>query len=167
MNVTRCTGEGQGSCRRCEKQGRWNRNWMSLLFRIEWLDGCYCYECMKQIVKGDGQTTRYQEICKAINIKPYQWQMDYATTGAAIFPKERQSGRTTAIMLHTLLLDPQNAYELFLLLSSDPDFHPPISQMVWYYNHYTHLVRLCRAAGIELHHIERQDFVNEITRREW
>lgn len=49
MKVTRCNGEGQGSCRRCETNGKWNRSWMSLLFHIEGMEGCYCSECVEAI----------------------------------------------------------------------------------------------------------------------
>lgn len=28
MKVTKCTGEGQGSCKRCLEKGKWNINWM-------------------------------------------------------------------------------------------------------------------------------------------
>lgn len=49
IKVTKCTGEGQGSCKRCEDNGKWNRSWMSLLSRIEGLPGCYCSDCVEQI----------------------------------------------------------------------------------------------------------------------
>lgn len=49
IKVTKCTGEGQGSCKRCEDNGKWNRNWMSLLSKIEGLPGCYCSDCVEQI----------------------------------------------------------------------------------------------------------------------
>lgn len=46
--ITKCTGEGQGSCCRCNERGIWNRTWMCFLNRIE---GCYCNDCTKEIVK--------------------------------------------------------------------------------------------------------------------
>ena len=33
MKVTRCTGEGQGSCKRCSDNGKWNRNWMCFFMK--------------------------------------------------------------------------------------------------------------------------------------
>ena len=51
MKVTKCDGEGQGSCKRCADNGKWNRNWMSFLNKIENLDGCYCDSCTRDIVK--------------------------------------------------------------------------------------------------------------------
>ena len=46
-----CTGEGQGSCKRCNDYGLWNRHWMSLLYRIEGYEGCYCSECVKKMME--------------------------------------------------------------------------------------------------------------------
>ena len=45
MKVTQCTGEGQGSCKRCSDKGKWNRNWMCFLYKIEGYEGCYCSDC--------------------------------------------------------------------------------------------------------------------------
>lgn len=47
--VTQCQGEGQGSCKRCTDNGKWSRTWMSLLYKIEGIDGCYCSDCVKAI----------------------------------------------------------------------------------------------------------------------
>ena len=47
--VIHCTGQGQGSCKRCEDKGIWNRTWMCFLYRIEGLNGCYCEKCVKEI----------------------------------------------------------------------------------------------------------------------
>ncbi len=49
VKVIRCTGEGQGPCKRCSDKGKWNRNWMSFLYMIEGYEGCYCAECVKEI----------------------------------------------------------------------------------------------------------------------
>lgn len=54
MKITKCTGEGQGSCKMCADNGKWNRVWMTLLFKIDGLDGCYCSECTKKILKEGG-----------------------------------------------------------------------------------------------------------------
>lgn len=34
MQVTQCTGEGQGSCKRCSDKGKWNRNWCAFYTRL-------------------------------------------------------------------------------------------------------------------------------------
>ena len=51
MKITRCQGEGQGSCKRCKDSGKWNRSWMCFLYKINGLDGCYCKECVEAIKK--------------------------------------------------------------------------------------------------------------------
>lgn len=28
LKITKCKGEGQGSCKGCDNKGIWNRNWM-------------------------------------------------------------------------------------------------------------------------------------------
>lgn len=49
LKITQCKGEGQGSCKRCNEYGIWNRHWMSLLYQIEGYEGCYCSYCVKEI----------------------------------------------------------------------------------------------------------------------
>lgn len=45
--MKKCSGEGQGSCKRCEANGIWNRMWMCLLYTVDGYEGTYCYECAK------------------------------------------------------------------------------------------------------------------------
>lgn len=49
LKITRCEGEGQGSCTRCDEKGIWNRHWMSMLVEIEGMEGCYCSKCLKEL----------------------------------------------------------------------------------------------------------------------
>lgn len=49
-----CPGEGQGSCKRCSDNGKWNRVWMSMLYEIDGYDGCYCFDCVKAILADKG-----------------------------------------------------------------------------------------------------------------
>lgn len=44
-----CTGEGQGSCKRCLDNGKWNSYWMCFLYKVDGVDGCYCRDCAKII----------------------------------------------------------------------------------------------------------------------
>lgn len=48
LKVRKCTGEGQGSCKRCSDNGKWNSTWMCFLYKIEGLPGCYCGDCAKE-----------------------------------------------------------------------------------------------------------------------
>lgn len=49
IKIRKCTGEGQGSCKRCSDNGKWNRTWMCFLYKIDGLPGCYCWECVKKL----------------------------------------------------------------------------------------------------------------------
>ena len=51
LKVSRCYGEGQGSCKRCNDHGIWNRCWASFLYKIEGYDGCYCSYCVQEIIE--------------------------------------------------------------------------------------------------------------------
>ena len=52
LKVTQCKGDGQGSCKMCSDNGKWNRTWMCFLYKIEGYEGCYCSECVKKIMEG-------------------------------------------------------------------------------------------------------------------
>lgn len=54
IKVTQCSGDGQGSCKRCSDNGKWNRHWSTFLYKIEGLDGCYCFNCTNEIDKERG-----------------------------------------------------------------------------------------------------------------
>ena len=47
--VKQCSGDGQGSCKRCQEKGIWNKLWMCFLYKIDGLDGCYCENCVKEL----------------------------------------------------------------------------------------------------------------------
>lgn len=51
MNVIKCEGNGQGACKRCFDQGKWNIMWMCFLYHIEGYEGLYCHDCVKEILK--------------------------------------------------------------------------------------------------------------------
>ena len=53
LKVTQCKGEGQGSCKRCNDYGIWNRQWMCFLYEIEGYEGCYCSYCAEEIMDGE------------------------------------------------------------------------------------------------------------------
>lgn len=52
LKITQCKGDGQGSCKMCLDNGKWNRTWMCFLYKIEGYEGCYCSECVKKIMEG-------------------------------------------------------------------------------------------------------------------
>lgn len=54
MKIAQCQGEGQGSCKRCDDKGIWNRQWTCFLYKIEGQEGCYCEKCIKEIMRKEG-----------------------------------------------------------------------------------------------------------------
>lgn len=51
LNFKHCEGGGFKPCKRCADNGKWNNNWMAVMFTIEGYEGCYCYKCLKEIEK--------------------------------------------------------------------------------------------------------------------
>lgn len=48
MNVIKCEGNGQGSCKRCLDQGKWDRMWMCFLYHIEGMVGAIVMIALKK-----------------------------------------------------------------------------------------------------------------------
>lgn len=59
MKVSRCKGEGQGSCVGCNEKGIYNRNWMCFLYKIENLSGCYCRDCVNELSLERGELIEF------------------------------------------------------------------------------------------------------------
>lgn len=71
LKVTKCEGEGMGTCKRCFDNGKWNRMWMYELSKIEGYEGCYCRDCVKAIVAAEEKPDALGELlkfCKEKNI---------------------------------------------------------------------------------------------------
>lgn len=51
LKIMQCKGDGQGSCKMCLDNGKWNRSWMCFLYKIEGYEGCYCSERVKKIME--------------------------------------------------------------------------------------------------------------------
>ena len=58
--ITRCSGEGQGSCKRCTDKGKWNRTWMCFLYEIEGYEGCYCSDCVLELTAGVSPVSNFR-----------------------------------------------------------------------------------------------------------
>ena len=54
MRIIKCTGNGQGSCKRCSDNGIWNSTWCCFLYHFEGHDETYHYDCIKEIAKENG-----------------------------------------------------------------------------------------------------------------
>lgn len=59
--IRQCKGDGQGSCRRCEELGKWNRTWMVFLYKIDDREGCYCRDCVNAIVADEYDAMSFEE----------------------------------------------------------------------------------------------------------
>lgn len=48
-----CLGNGQGSCKRCTGNGKWNLTWTVMLFKLTPDDDapCYCSDCIREVLK--------------------------------------------------------------------------------------------------------------------
>lgn len=115
--------------------------------------------------------TRWRGICHALNIKPYDWQTAYALCGTCErWPRERHSGRTTAVILHALMINPSYASDLVKLFLADIDAGPGtnhLKKFLWLYDQYKECADKCRAAGIEVYDIRKhsvQHVVSEMQR---
>ena len=51
LKITRCKGDGQGSCKGYNDKGIWNSHWMCFLYKIEGIEGCCCRKCVKEIMR--------------------------------------------------------------------------------------------------------------------
>ena len=47
LKITKCVGEGQAECKRCAEIKGFNRNWVSMMYKIDGYDGCYCSDCVE------------------------------------------------------------------------------------------------------------------------
>lgn len=91
-------------------------------------------------------------ISKALAIKPYEWQRAFILGKTDSFAANggRATGKTMAIMLRLLLLQP-DADDAFMryILGLDPDFVTSIARRtMWYRNEYRKLSTICDNSGI-------------------
>lgn len=98
---------------------------------------------------------KFWQICKAIGIKPYPWQREFALDGyldgcfITPFPGGRRTGKTTAVMLRLLMCYPHEQFDVQCILASDPDWIPWDSHRVrWYSREYSRLSHACFERGI-------------------
>lgn len=64
---------------------------------------------------------RLWKVCRKLDIKPYDFQRQFALTGRCKFPKGRYNGKTMAIMLYGLIRNINYASGVQLLSHYDPD----------------------------------------------
>ena len=60
MKIVKAEGHGQSECRRCKELGKWSLTWTSFLYKVEGLEGYYCWEHAQEMLKNNGvQLTIY------------------------------------------------------------------------------------------------------------
>lgn len=96
---------------------------------------------------------KLHRICKALEIKPYSWQRDFALDQISYIPSlGRCTGKTMAVMLRLLMINPEKRNGTIVantVLEKDIDFHTRNARWCkWYANEYKRLSQLCTAAGI-------------------
>ena len=113
---------------------------------------------------------RLWRICKAIGIKPYEWQRSFVLRmGFFLTPGirfQRANGKTTAIMLRILMIPKNNAdawAEAGRLIQLDPDWDH--DRLRWYSGEYRRLRNLCLNAGIPVLRVEIYRMIEECNRR--
>lgn len=115
---------------------------------------------------------RFRQICKAVGIKPYKWQRDFALKLCPYIggPEGRATGKTTAVMLRLLLDEPASVTArplAYMYFEEDPDWRPADNARVrWYYSEYIRLWRRCYDARIYPFYISGTSFIIEDGRHE-
>lgn len=91
-------------------------------------------------------------ICRALKIKPYIWQRDFALgkMETLIYPLGRATGKTTAVMLRLLMEHPfSNDKNTLKIMSNDPDYCWANRHMLnWYHAEYRRISHRCYEAHI-------------------
>ena len=97
---------------------------------------------------------KLRRICKAIGIKPYKWQKEFALDEFVhlIIDYGRGTGKTTAVMLRLLMQHPSAKFCAETVLTADPDYRK--DRMRWYGDEYRELKNKCLAAGIPVIQME-------------
>lgn len=97
---------------------------------------------------------KFWRICRAIGIKAYPWQRDFALRKRESFDElhsgRRRNGKTTAVMLRLLMADPDGRTDpVPRELRNDVGFCPlDIWAVYWYDSTYKRLAQQCAAQGI-------------------
>jgi len=88
-------------------------------------------------------------VCRAIRIQPKDWQKKFALDKLCPFPVGRRSGKTMAVMLRLLMLEPHDTTAVGFILLSDPDWRASDpKRWRWYEHEYRRLAAECFVAGI-------------------
>lgn len=100
---------------------------------------------------------RYKLRCilRALKLDARPWQIEFALCQSNYMPTGRCTGKTVAIMLRALMVNPKKIQGeakhviLWSIMRGDPDYTEEIyMRRVWYRSEYDRYSRRCKAAGI-------------------
>ena len=97
---------------------------------------------------------KFRQICRALQIKPYPWQRDFAMRKCVPVDKllgGRCNGKTMAVMLRLLMVNPAGTptHELWQIeFQFDKDFKNDPRVVRWYRSEYYRCAQLCVDRGI-------------------
>lgn len=99
---------------------------------------------------------RLRRICRALELRPFGWQRDFAlapvTEPILAWLTGRGTGKTTAVLLRLLMQPEQTTLrEALAILLLDPDFTPDNGMRVlWMKRAYSEWWQTCQEAGIRV-----------------
>lgn len=102
---------------------------------------------------------KYRMILKACGLECREWQRAFALRQTDYLPLWRSTGKSVAIFLRLLMVDPGKGAEPVRILRLDPDFilHDNWRQR-WYFDQYHRMAYKCEACGIPVMKFSRQHF---------
>ena len=101
----------------------------------------------------------YRMILKACGLEHREWQRAFALGQTDYLPLWRSTGKSVAMFLRLLMVDPGKGAEPVGILRLDPDFilHDSWRQR-WYFDQYHRMAYECEAYGIPVMMFSRQHF---------
>ena len=76
---------------------------------------------VKRLIEGIVLRWRLWKVCRKLDIKPYDFQRQFALTGRCKFPTGRRNGKTMALMLYGLIHNVDYTKLARVLSCYDPD----------------------------------------------
>ena len=124
---------------------------------------------------------RLRAICKAIHIKPYDWQRDFALLDTTTWHTwlvrpsltqhaGRATGKTMAVMLRLLMLPESfasNTERVCRILYRDPDFNPNGVRLNHYQREYRKLIVFCDCANVPVTPVSWVNIQRRLGSPEW
>lgn len=101
--------------------------------------------CLGEMLKRIKKRIRLWGICRKLKIKPTKWQMSFIMGDDERIPFGRRNGKTTAVILRTILEEPEKAWDACNALARDPDWWRSYATARWEMMEY---LRFCKRCGV-------------------